>query len=195
LLKIGENNKYKYFRKYAVAAEFGKAETTSITAMHSSVYIHSKPLSINLVTNAMVSHLAPKDKRFTIEVISQPLPTKPTINNIISSLNLGEPGHIAVMAFASLVSIGLALFAATFVIMPIEEKTCQAKQLQLMTGVNPLLYWISAFVWDYLLFLLCGVLMVICLYIFQDFNRLTNNHAAGKHLKYYCLITVVLYDI
>ncbi|ODM95225.1 ATP-binding cassette sub-family A member 3 [Orchesella cincta] len=72
-----------------------------------------------------------------------------------------------VVLFGLFMPIGLGMLAASFIVFPIEEKLCQAKQLQMMTGVSPLTYWFSAFLWDFCLVLLVICLMTLCFPIFE----------------------------
>jgi len=73
LMEIAENNK-DYHTQYIVAAEFNDSDTLlSLNAMYSSAAIHSAPISLNLLTNAVLNI---RDKNSTITVINHPLETK-----------------------------------------------------------------------------------------------------------------------
>ena len=61
----------------------------------------------------------------------------------------------------------------------------QAKQLQLMTGVNPLVFWGTAFVWDFLVFTVLMCLMVACFPIFQVRMAFTLYNGAGMCSRIY----------
>jgi hypothetical protein len=72
----------------------------------------------------------------------------------------------------------LSFFAAIFVLVPfcylpssftlfiVKERNVKAKHLQLVSGVNPYVYWVSTFLWDMTnyLFIICMVLLVFLLY-------------------------------
>jgi ATP-binding cassette subfamily A (ABC1) protein 3 len=164
-----------YTRLYIAAAEFEEDSTTGvkINAMYSEDYL---PLALNLVTNAILHK--DTEEKYSLEVINQQLERTPEFTDYISH----EPVHAAkklIIIFGLFVAIGASLLAATYVMMPVEESRIHVKQLQFMTGVNPLVYWGSAFLWDYFVFVLCAAMMVVCLYIFEHYERFTNNHGAG----------------
>lgn len=46
------------------------------------------------------------------------------------------------------VMMAFSFVPASFVLFLIEERVCDAKHLQFVSGVKPYLYWISTFLWD-----------------------------------------------
>jgi hypothetical protein len=75
LKEIAENNR-DYHTKYIVAAEFNDSNPfTSIplNAMYSSTAFHSAPISLNLLTNAVLKH---SNESRSITIINHPLETK-----------------------------------------------------------------------------------------------------------------------
>jgi len=73
LMEIAENNR-NYRTQYIVAAEFNESHSLkSLNAMYSSAAFHSAPISLNLLTNAVLNH---RDKNRSITVINHPLETK-----------------------------------------------------------------------------------------------------------------------
>jgi len=79
-----------------------------------------------------------------------------------------------------LLSIGLILMAASLVVMPIEERKCQSKQLQMMTGVSPFVYWGAAFTWDYFVVLVGIGLILMCFPILEVHDAFTNHGGTGR---------------
>lgn len=71
LKEIAEKNS-DYHRKYIVAAEFNDSMML-LNAMYSSTAFHSAPISLNLLTNAV---LKDRDEKRSITVINHPLETK-----------------------------------------------------------------------------------------------------------------------
>lgn len=55
----------------------------------------------------------------------------------------------------------------------------QAKQLQMMTGVSPLTYWYSAFMWDLFLVFLVVCAMTLCFPIFESHALFTSYWGAA----------------
>lgn len=62
--------------------------------------------------------------------------------------------------------IPLCYIPASFVTMIVKERISKSKHIQLASFVSPFVYWISAFIWDMLLFLLLVLLIIIVLFIF-----------------------------
>ena len=49
---------------------------------------------------------------------------------------------------AIFVIIAMSFVPASFVVFLVTEKTTKAKHLQFVSGVDPILYWLSNFLWD-----------------------------------------------
>jgi len=73
LMDVAENNR-NYHTQYIVAAEFNDSNPIiSLNAMYSSAAYHSAPISLNLLTSAVLKR---KNKSRSITVINHPLETK-----------------------------------------------------------------------------------------------------------------------
>jgi hypothetical protein len=76
LMQVGKNNINNYRRKFIVAAEFNASDLPQVSllnAMYSSTAYHAPPISLNLLTNAVVSSEA---RNKSITVINHPLEPK-----------------------------------------------------------------------------------------------------------------------
>jgi hypothetical protein len=71
------------------------------------------------------------------------------------------------------------------VIFPLTERITNAKQVQLMTGVSPAIFWGSNLAWDISLLLISTLLTTICLVALDDKEAFTSHGALGKFLKYW----------
>jgi hypothetical protein len=83
LLEIAQNVT-DFHTKYIVAAEFNDSNPfMALNAMYSSAAFHSAPISLNLLTNAVLKHT---DENRSITVTNHPLETKQVrwLANIIS---------------------------------------------------------------------------------------------------------------
>jgi hypothetical protein len=75
LLHAGESDIQNYRTKFIVAAEFSHfTGKHSMNAMYSSTAIHSAPISLNLITNAILANVS--QKHSSITVVNHPLPSR-----------------------------------------------------------------------------------------------------------------------
>ena len=49
---------------------------------------------------------------------------------------------------AIFVIIALAFVPASFVVYLVEDRVNKSKHLQLVSGLNPVVYWVSSYLWD-----------------------------------------------
>lgn len=69
--------------------------------------------------------------------------------------------------WVSCVPVGLLFLLSDFIAFPNTERVTNAKQLQLMAGVSPLLYWLATFIWDYLIWMVITIAMVVIILLFD----------------------------
>ena len=77
--------------------------------------------------------------------------------------------------------MGINFVAAFFILFPIVERTSGAKHLQIMTGLNPITFWSVNLVWDFILYLFAGLLMVGVLMSMDFQSTFTTFQAPGIH--------------
>ena len=85
-----------------------------------------------------------------------------------------------VLTYGVLLTMGMSLLVSLFIIFPIEERRTGAKHLQMMTGLHPVIYWISNLTWDYLIYLASSALMLILLMAMDHDKTFTSFQAPGK---------------
>uniref|UniRef100_A0A4W3HEL0 ATP binding cassette subfamily A member 3 n=1 Tax=Callorhinchus milii TaxID=7868 RepID=A0A4W3HEL0_CALMI len=83
---------------------------------------------------------------------------------------------------------GMAFLASTFALLLVTERTIKAKHVQFVSGVNTANFWLSAFLWDFINFLIPSVLILL---VFQAFN--VKAFATGKRLMD-VLLLLILYS-
>ncbi|CAL8139104.1 unnamed protein product [Orchesella dallaii] len=175
LLDVSDKNVADYMANYIVAFE---ANSSHLKAMYSTIPSHAAPLAINLASNVILKSLDPT-KDLKIQVSTHRLDRK-IFYSIDGHLDLGPASaELIPLVFGIFMSIGLAMLTASFVVFPIQENICNAKQLQMMTGVSPLLYWGSTFIWDFVLMFLVIGAMTLCFPIFQTSAIFTSHDGAG----------------
>ena len=81
----------------------------------------------------------------------------------------------------------LALVLGIFTIFPLKERVTNAKQVQMMAGVNPLVFWISNFAWDFVIYMVVATVLVVILYLFDARQNL---HVNGGFITLWLLYTL-----
>ena len=120
LVSIGKKNAGHYRQKYIVAAFLGK---TNVTALFSSIPNHAAPLSINLVSNAILKSIDSK-KDYNIKTAIHPLATDSVFEAALPNDNL----LLTVpFLFASFLAVALAISPSCFIVFPVEEKLCKVR--------------------------------------------------------------------
>ena len=76
----------------------------------------------------------------------------------------------------------MALFLGLFIIFPLKERVTNAKQVQIMAGVRPSAFWISNFLWDFLVYMVVSLIILMIMYIFDKRNTFTYNSGVGTML-------------
>lgn len=66
------------------------------------------------------------------------------------------------------IGFACAFVSAFFIIFYIKERVTKAKLLQFVSGVNVVMYWLTAFIWDFLQHIFISVLMVLTIGAFQQ---------------------------
>ncbi|XP_039258738.2 phospholipid-transporting ATPase ABCA3-like isoform X1 [Styela clava] len=99
---------------------------------------------------------------FDLDVSNHPLPRN-------SSARVQEQlvGSIAGFMIAFNVVLGFSFLAASFSIFIVRERTDRASLLQTLAGVDPICFWLSGFLWDFINFL---IPCLICMIVFAIFG-------------------------
>ncbi|KMR04580.1 atp-binding cassette sub-family a member 3 [Lasius niger] len=148
----------EYRNNFVVSAEFNATENNTILAngFYSGIALHSVPLTMNLLSNTLIKAFA--GDQYSILISRQQLP-----NMLVSSkIEPPEAQSLSrVLIFCSFFFPTVALF----VVHPLQETATKVKQLQRMTGVTSLSYWGTMFIFDFLVYTVCVLLITLALYI------------------------------
>ncbi|XP_013413257.1 ATP-binding cassette sub-family A member 1 [Lingula anatina] len=157
-----------YNRHYIAGAAFGLVGNTTsyskemekvelVTAYYGGEAYHSRPISINFLTNALLRTMSPENH--SIEVINHPLP-------LSVEQKYQEQLEIAYTVAVIIVS-GMAIFLGVL-ISPVEQENISGfKHLQFINGARPLTFWLGNFLWDLIIYMGLCFLMVLTILAFQ----------------------------
>ena len=76
-------------------------------------------------------------------------------------------------------SIAICLLVSVFLIFPLIERITNAKQVQIMTGVHPGIFWFANLTWDIGLLILYSLLAIIILISMDAGSYFTTQGAGG----------------
>lgn len=144
---------------------------------------HSMPIWMNVLNNARLrSRLPPSadPNQFGIVAINHPL------NLTEQNIDLAALTQSASNTLVSLsIIFALSFVPSSFVLFLIEERTSKAKHLQFISGVNPIIYWITNYLWDLINYSIPALIIVLIFFCFQ-----TDAYVSSANLP--CLITILI---
>uniref|UniRef100_A0A0A9WJK3 Retinal-specific ATP-binding cassette transporter n=1 Tax=Lygus hesperus TaxID=30085 RepID=A0A0A9WJK3_LYGHE len=121
--------------------------------------IHNNMLRVHLIRNGTK---APPWQQYGIVTINHPMPFTA---KQVEVERIQQSGFSLLQAIS--VIFALSFVTASFLLYLIEERISNSKHLQLVSGVNRLVYWIQAYSWDMGAYSLSAVL---CIFIFLLFD-------------------------
>ncbi|XP_076238688.1 ATP-binding cassette sub-family A member 17 isoform X2 [Calliopsis andreniformis] len=147
----------EYRSSYIASAELNISNgILYANGFYSGIAIHSIPLTMNLLSNALIKSVA--GDAYSIHISSQQLP------NSLSSTVLAMPemeSLTKVLMFCCFFFPTIALF----VIHPFQETETKMKQLQRMTGVTSISYWSTMFTFDFIVLTISVTIIILGFYI------------------------------
>ena len=143
---------------------------------------HMRPLSRNIMSNVMLT-----ERNMAGTIVTS---TKPMIYNAQEDITINEDSinNPAPFQYMTICSMSLALLLGVFAIFPLKERVTNAKQVQMMAGVNPFVFWFSNFVWDFLVYIIVAVLLAVVLYFFDSRKNLHTNNGFGTLIFLYIML-------
>ena len=157
LVELGSRNFAIYNHLMLAAAEFtNRSGLVVATAFYNPTKAQfALPISINLVTNALLKGLVGNEGRITVTAQEFPSP-----DDHLTEYVLGNIGEIEAYVIALLTALFVYPAIALFVVPPARENLAGVKHLQRMSGVSCLNYWGTTFLFDF------GVFFVVVLAVF-----------------------------
>lgn len=133
----------------------------NITVWFNNQPYHASPISLSLLHNAILKTVC--GKTCTITVANRPLPYRAE-----SRMMMLQAGNNLGFQLSFNIGFAMAFVASFFVIVYIKERVTKAKLLQFVSGVNVVMYWMTSFLWDYLIFVVIAILMTTTIGVFQE---------------------------
>ncbi|KAM9839656.1 retinal-specific phospholipid-transporting ATPase ABCA4a [Aulostomus maculatus] len=126
---------------------------------------HAMVSFMNVANNAILRANLPRGTNldeYGITAINHPLNLTKEQLSEITVLNTSVDAVVAIC-----VIFAMSFVPASFVLYLIQERVTQAKHLQFVSGVSPLVYWMANFLWDMVNYSI-SALMVVKIFIFFD---------------------------
>lgn len=134
----------------------------SIVGWFNGQPFHTIPLTINLINRAILKQSIGKD--YDISVANKPynLPTSD------SASHMEIYGDAVNLIFALITVFFLLTYWPVIFVAPyIKERETRAKLLQYISGTNRFIYWITSFVFDYVVFVVICCTIIGCIGVYQ----------------------------
>ena len=165
LIKIGD---------YDILAKFSTKRLASVWYNHKA--FHAMPIYINMMNNAILRanvHNVLKNNTkdqvslllmpnsYGISVVNHPMNHT---NNYLSTEYILQGSDVIISIFTI---VAMSFVPASFVLFLVYERSTKSLHLQFLIGLNPLLYWLTNFLWDLFNYLLPASCVIIILKLFD----------------------------
>ena len=132
-----------------------------VTALFNNQPLHTTAISLAAVDLAIVRYLTQKPN-YLLEVSNHPLPKSKEME-LESTQNNKQSSNLSFFMM-----LGMPFLAASFSVFLVKEMSVKLKHLQLISGAKVWIFWLTAFVWDYLIYIIASLLVVIVYYTMGD---------------------------
>ncbi|XP_039276115.1 phospholipid-transporting ATPase ABCA1 [Nilaparvata lugens] len=176
LLEKGRGNIEAYKKDYVVASSW---DSKSATALYSGFSYHGSAISVNMLLNAIIKSTGLET---TLSASYQALPLKQSQKSSLCDTNQLV---LLIISFTMLIPFGLLFFLGNMALFPLQERLNDAKQLQLMTGLSPITYWLAIFIWDLLMY---AILMALAVGVLAIFDHGTGFVTSSPSLSVFVLL-------
>ncbi|KAK0409055.1 hypothetical protein QR680_004314 [Steinernema hermaphroditum] len=126
----------------------GRVAVNTTRVYFNAYALHSSPLAVNLGDMLIMKKSLRKDLR--IQVVNHPLP--PTSDDIKKTEKV--EGNSANNTQQYAIIVAMAMVVSGFSSFLIRERKKKSKHMQMLTGLRPWMYWGTAFLWDFVCFLI-----------------------------------------
>ncbi|XP_018787318.1 PREDICTED: ATP-binding cassette sub-family A member 3 [Bactrocera latifrons] len=158
ILDLGETEQVRINSRYVAAATVNDSK---ITAWLNNQPLHTAPLTVNLVHNAMAKVLIGPEASITVYNAPLPFSFETKLAQLNAGTNVGTQ-------LATNVGFCMCFVSAFYILFLIKERETRSKLLQFVGGVRVWTFWLSQMLWDMTTFALTALIVVITLACFQE---------------------------
>ncbi|KMZ10903.1 phospholipid-transporting ATPase ABCA3 isoform X1 [Drosophila simulans] len=174
ILELGKTIQVRINSRYLVAATITESK---ITAWLNNQALHTAPLTVNMVHNAIADKLFGSSVK--IQVTNAPLPY--TTSTLLSQLSTGN--NLGTQ-LASNLCFCMCFVSSIYILFLIKERESRAKLLQFVGGVKVWTFWLSQFICDFASYIVTALIVVITIVCFQE----PGLSSFGELGRYYLLL-------
>ncbi|XP_037056528.1 ATP-binding cassette sub-family A member 17-like isoform X4 [Peromyscus leucopus] len=162
LLKKAKEDPEDFDKLYVVAASFEDVNNRTVvkTLFNNQAY-HSPGLALTLVDNFLFKLISGANASITTTNYPQPLTAEELSESVLYQ---GPKGHYLVTNFL----FGIAFLSSSFSILTVTEKNIKSKNIQFISGVSAVAFWLSALLWDLISFLVPTLLLVLVFFWYKE---------------------------
>lgn len=143
------------YNKTNVAETAFVPPSTALFAWRTPNMVHSSAESLNFAGNVIAKdHLGTDDVEFILH--NCPLPKSLAQQSVQLSVSN------AIIQVSITLLMGISGYAASVLLFPFAERKSHAKHVQFVSGANDMVYWASAFTWDFMLGIIVAMLCTCC---------------------------------
>ncbi|XP_067637687.1 phospholipid-transporting ATPase ABCA3 isoform X2 [Eurosta solidaginis] len=158
ILDLGKTEQVRINSRYMAAAT---VSAEKITAWLNNQPLHTAPLTVNLVHNAMAKVVVGPES--SISVTNYPLPY--SLETKLAQLNAGT--NVGTQ-LATNVGFCMCFVSAFYILFLIKERETRSKLLQFVGGVRVWTFWFSQLLCDLITYLVSALIIIITLVCFQE---------------------------
>nr|XP_058969338.1 ATP-binding cassette sub-family A member 2-like [Pocillopora verrucosa] len=152
--------------KVKIASVRRLAVREAVKAWYNNKGYHAMPTYLNVMNNAILRASLAKEKgnpaAYGITVFNHPF--NKTDSNQLSARYMRQGTDLVIAIF---VIIAMSFVPASFVVFLVTERASKAKHLQFVSGVDPVIYWLSNYVWDLCNYLIPACACITLLHVFK----------------------------
>ncbi|XP_035828410.1 ATP-binding cassette sub-family A member 3 [Aplysia californica] len=155
-----------FSQRFPIGAEFLPQSNNSIkgVALYNDRAWHAKPVALVQMLNAFIREYVGDD--YSIQASLHPMP-KPMLARGSSFRDTGD-NLKNIYPLTIFLSLGMAYLLSSFAYTLIVERQRGCKHLQEVSGVNPFIYWLATFLWDYIIYLAVVIGIIVIFFGFGE---------------------------